>query len=609
MYKRSRKNECLNYNSFFFEELCLFPKITHANWSISHNNSIIKMILKDPVLHDNIIRSSDLLCNTLSSNSKCLTLQPYTKSNNISSILSSLKKIVPDFPVSDTYKKLKKQCVLAMKNSIEGENLWINKYKPISNTEVLSNSVLVKKLKKWLESYKKSEHNKNIKYKYYDHDFIDNNDSNNTHKVPHNIAILVGPIGCGKTAAVYAVASELDANIIELNASCNRNGKRILTDLIEATQSHAVKKNPIFNMVKEKKKNIKNVKKQECKKEKMTIILIEDADIIFENYDDGFISALSTLGTDSKRPLILVINDPFSNHLLKFFNSNELILFFEYPTRDYLKCLLHLIALNEGAVVTDKITDSLIHIYKPDIRQSIIQLEYMVKSGELKQDILKSAVTHNLSINSTWWNWPTTTGCYKINSSKNKKTDLAENISSLSQYLDELSKLNLIFTKTQNYTFLDPQPFWNEITIRDSSTQNMNNYSHSNLNLLSTELSQWIYEKLNIQEDINEIYIATSEILCERQKLWDTSRDILNQIGLENCNRKYQTSFDYLATIRSMGRINQGNQPSGNLRQSRAFPYLKRINIDVDDDKLKQLCDSLCINNKDNKSNEVLDQF
>ncbi|XP_050522601.1 uncharacterized protein LOC126895125 [Daktulosphaira vitifoliae] len=137
----------------------------------------------------------------------------------------------------------------------------------------------------------------------------------------------------------------------------------------------------------------------------------------------------------------------------------------------------------------------------------------------------------------------------------------------------------------------------------------MNNYSHSNLNLLSTELSQWIYEKLNIQEDINEIYIATSEILCERQKLWDTSRDILNQIGLENCNRKYQTSFDYLATIRSMGRINQGNQPSGNLRQSRAFPYLKRINIDVDDDKLKQLCDSLCINNKDNKSNEVLDQF
>lgn len=38
--------------------------------------------------------------------------------------------------------------------------------------------------------------------------------------------------------------------MIELNASSNRNGKRIITDLIEATQSHAVKKNCLLNMIK-----------------------------------------------------------------------------------------------------------------------------------------------------------------------------------------------------------------------------------------------------------------------------------------------------------------------------------------------------------------------
>lgn len=38
--------------------------------------------------------------------------------------------------------------------------------------------------------------------------------------------------------------------MIELNASCNRNGKRIITDLMEATQSHAVEKNCLLNLLK-----------------------------------------------------------------------------------------------------------------------------------------------------------------------------------------------------------------------------------------------------------------------------------------------------------------------------------------------------------------------
>lgn len=38
--------------------------------------------------------------------------------------------------------------------------------------------------------------------------------------------------------------------MIELNASCNRNGKRIITDLMEATQSHAVEKNCLLNLMK-----------------------------------------------------------------------------------------------------------------------------------------------------------------------------------------------------------------------------------------------------------------------------------------------------------------------------------------------------------------------
>lgn len=60
------------------------------------------------------------------------------------------------------------------------------------------------------------------------------------------------------------------------------------------------------------------------------------ADIFFDNYDDGFLSAISTLAADSKRPLVLTVNDPYNNQLLKFFLSNEMILNFTCPPRENL---------------------------------------------------------------------------------------------------------------------------------------------------------------------------------------------------------------------------------------------------------------------------------
>lgn len=60
------------------------------------------------------------------------------------------------------------------------------------------------------------------------------------------------------------------------------------------------------------------------------------ADIFFDNYDDGFLSAISTLATDSKRPLVLTANDPFNNQLLKFILSNEMTFNFVHPPKEHL---------------------------------------------------------------------------------------------------------------------------------------------------------------------------------------------------------------------------------------------------------------------------------
>lgn len=71
--------------------------------------------------------------------------------------------------------------------------------------------------------------------------------------------------------------------------------------------------------------------------------------------------------------------------------------------------------------------------------------------------------------------------------------------------------------------------------------------------------------------------------------MWNISKNILEQIGLDYCNRKNETCFDYMAAIRSLG----CNRQLGNLRHSKMFSYLKRINIDVNCEDMKYFCDSL----------------
>lgn len=78
---------------------------------------------------------------------------------------------------------------------------------------------------------------------------------------------------------------------------------------------------------------------------------------------------------------------------------------------------------------------------------------------------------------------------------------------------------------------------------------------------------------------------------------------------MDYCNRKNETCLDYLATVRSIGRIQQLNEPSGNLRHSKMFSYLRRINIEVDDADLKYLSDSLRSDSNCDQPVVVSDQF
>lgn len=54
-----------------------------------------------------------------------------------------------------------------------------------------------------------------------------------------------------------------------------------------------------------------------------------------------------------------------------------------------------------------------------------------------------------MSLNSIWWNWPQMIGCHSTRIKDTKQPKCNVDISTISQNLDIMSKLNLIYSKTQ----------------------------------------------------------------------------------------------------------------------------------------------------------------
>lgn len=97
-----------------------------------------------------------------------------------------------------------------------------------------------------------------------------------------NTFVLHGPVGSGKTSAVYAVAAELGFSVLEINASVKRSGASLRTMVEEATQSKHVGRNSST----------------------MTILLFEEVDLAFAE-DAGFFQTLVSLCESTKRPIVL----------------------------------------------------------------------------------------------------------------------------------------------------------------------------------------------------------------------------------------------------------------------------------------------------------------
>lgn len=414
-------------------------------------------------------------------------------------ILKTIKSTYPRFPVYRTYHKLRCKYKGDFKdfnytnldNSIEiidssldisNENPeklnWCDKYKPTSSNQIIGNFESIKELKRWLETWSE----KLTKEKTIGSDSSDMSDfcysdmdSRDSIKSTNNILIVTGPTGCGKTSSVYAIAAELAIKVIEVNASSKRNGKIMLQDLQEATQSHKVNRaksstessqkssQEVPTLLKNKKRgrpkrslNDSNTNKkaptqiietlteasssQEHARTAMSLILIDDADIVFDQ-DDGFCSAISQLIQFSKRPVILVTSSPSCPHLQKFFQNGKIIHLRPLLPR-MLGTWLDIMCLADVGNCYIGLGEKLLEFYRGDIRKTINCLQFYMNSykNSNQSDEVFSQVKYNIDDENSSMSW---TDSVSLEGSSSNESLLNSNIDKQFQLFTGNSSTNI----------------------------------------------------------------------------------------------------------------------------------------------------------------------
>lgn len=238
---------------------------------------------------------------------------------------------------------------------------------------------------------------------------------------PANAVVISGPHGCGKTAAIYAVAQELNFEIFEINAGSRRSGKDLLDKVGDMTRNHLVKPiseevatnptdivegsavanerlkqdiesgrqgtmNSFFRskVIPKKKKpgnKIKVTKASPAKKavskqqssQKQSLILLEEVDVLFEE-DKFFWATTIELVLQSKRPVVMTCTD---ENLIPLEDMVLYAVFRLTPApRELATDYLLLVAGNEGHLLSREAVSNLYMAKGSDLRASLTELNF-----------------------------------------------------------------------------------------------------------------------------------------------------------------------------------------------------------------------------------------
>ena len=224
---------------------------------------------------------------------------------------------------------------------------WTVKYAPKSSKDLVGNSPNYNKLMAWLKNFyliRKSEKKDSMQH----------------------MVLLLGPPGIGKTSGINALATELNYEIIEFNASDQRN------------------EGVISRLVGRASKSMTNIGYNG------RVVLLDEVDGIQGREDRGGLSALMKIAKDSFHPLICTANDPQSEKIRSLKNSKQvLVLNFKKPSNDDIAALLKRIVVAEEITIPDKLLNVICENSRGDIRGAVNDLENLAQD---RKDVPMNAI-------------------------------------------------------------------------------------------------------------------------------------------------------------------------------------------------------------------------
>ncbi|KAK0161682.1 hypothetical protein PV327_008101 [Microctonus hyperodae] len=496
-----------------------------------------------------------------------------TITNNSSRRLSP-KKIKPKHKSTNAKKNQ-----AGIKNNVHVDT-WTQKYRPLSAKQVVGNEEAATKLRNWLRTWKLSANEDN--YSSSDEFYCSDNSCNNLSK-NNQVAILLGPYGCGKTACVYAIAEELNYTVLEVNASSKRSGRIIIRELEEATKSHRVKKMDSKAITQHKLNSKTNISER-------SLILIEDVDLIFDE-DEGFASAIYQLASNTKCPIAMTCR--YSCSLLNRMAPQQLQIFFRAISGTRAMALIELIALAEtGSSISHLCLEKLIAC--GDLRKALLNLQYLLQS-EIPQTMEWSSLFQEtwMDVCKYFYN-----PIIKMNTGLILKKD--ENIHVLKTAisgeiprtappsdLDIVSlanDLDIMALVSSLIEINDPVFHESQVKFESSLSLEENMDLYSNKNVQSNEISQWMRSQIihkNIKDsdgmdDRNGITIF-NQLLAQKESN-KTVKLALSQVSTYTLDSRI-LSTDYLPVVRTICRAEDVKVDNNMKRGNRFFHYLQNLRL------------------------------
>jgi len=252
------------------------------------------------------------------------------------------------------------------------ERPWVEKYRPQSIKEMAIPQAKVsghrvaldEELRSFIKTFFTEIQNineKNKKIRIYNKTVEDKKQKKELSVPPENSAVLLeGPPGVGKTSIVYALANDLNMEVIETNASDTRT-----RDALESKLKETVKSRGIMDFVVQSKAKL---------------ILIDEIDGIYGVTDRGAVPAVIDLIENTQFPVIMCSNE-YKRSLQALYNKIRKIEISPLSRDEILKVVKRILKKEKIDNFNPKDLNYIIEKNDGDLRGTINDLQGIYQGG------------------------------------------------------------------------------------------------------------------------------------------------------------------------------------------------------------------------------------